>query len=150
MQKVPPSKYASHPYAFYALDEYATTIHITSIGLRQAKFFELEKIKTSVTVDSIRHTQVLFEPMYLNKQPHEQYKGATSIADSGHRVTRVLFEPVYLEPNQDGYKNMATQIISITVRQKLFEPVRYKHPTPDSLKTTVEINSISVTQKLFP
>lgn len=146
----PPSKYASHPYAFYALDGYGTSMQVVSIGLRQAKFFELENIKTSVGISSVIHTQVLFEPYYLNPQPHEQYKGSTSIAESGHSVTRVLFEPIYLEPHQDSYKSMPTKIDSIRLTQLLFEPIRYKHPTPDSLKTTVAINSINVTQKLFP
>lgn len=144
----PPSKYASHPYAFYALGEYATTVQIASIGLRQAKFSEFDSIKTSVTIDSIRNTQVLFEPLHLNKQPHEQYKGATSIADSGHAVIRVLFEPVYLEPRQDSYKNM-TQIDTILLTQLFFEPIRYKHPTPEKIKTIVAIDSIHITQKIF-
>lgn len=147
----PPSKYASHLYAFYALGKYSTLADITSIQLRQAKIFELESIKASVAVSSITHTQLLFEPYYLNPQPHEQYKGSVSIEESGHSVTRVIFEylPIRLGLYRDSYETQCVRLDSVLLTQLLFEPVRYKHPTPERVKTTTVIDGGIVTQKIF-
>ena len=151
LQKAPPSKYASQLYAFYVLGEYGSTVYIESIELRQASFYEYEEIKTSMTnIDSISHTQVLFEPIHLNKQPHEQFKSVTSIAETGHKVIQVLFPPINLSglPHETT-KTENTSIDGGVIVQVLWEPIEYRHIESEkqmsigTIIDSIDLNSIN-------
>lgn len=150
VQKVPPSKYASQLYAFYVLDEYKATVSIESIKLRQSTFYESEKTKASVTtIDSVIHTQVLFEPIHLNKQPYEQFKSVAGMAETGHKVIQVLFPPVYLTAPYETTKTENTSIEGGVIVQVLWKPIEYRHIESEKLVSmgttidSIDFNSIN-------
>ncbi|MGP5531229.1 hypothetical protein ACTXMK_05415 [Psychrobacter celer] len=128
----PPSKYASHPYAFYAQENTQAEMVINSIGVERVlvELFLNEPIDYSLAVTDARLVQVYFEPRLIPNIALNNYSVNLGLnpppLGSEVLLRQVYFPPIIVQTVGMERMNLSIEATGVLLIAR-YIPLEYTH-----------------------